>query len=112
MTAAWGSLKLETLTLRDDTRFIGQVLSSYVPRGDLVPEQLSQREQAMRKEAEAQMSAAMGGWAKRKAMAAITQARHAVKNREAMRLARTRMFGLYRAAYQAIGARLSRAARA
>ena len=104
-----GELKLETLTLRDDTRFIGQVLSSYVPRGDLVPEQLSQREQAMRKEAEAQMSAAMGGWAKRKAMAAITQARHAVKNREAMRLARTRMFGLYRAAYQAIGARLSRA---
>ena len=101
-----GELKLETVTLRDDTRFIGQVLSSYVPREDLVPEQLSQREQATRKEAEAQMSAAMGGWARRKAMGAITQARQAVKNRESMRLARTRMFGLYRAAYQAIGVRL------
>ena len=39
-------------------------------------------------------------------MGAITQARQAVKNRESMRLAKTRMVGLYRAAYQAIGVRL------
>jgi len=101
-----GELKLETITLRDDTTFIGHVLASYVARDDLVPEHLSAREQAMRRDAERTMADTLGFLRLRGAIKALHAARAAVKNRESMRLARTRMFGLYRAAYQAIGERL------
>jgi pyruvate,water dikinase len=104
-----GELKLETITLREDTTFIGQVLVGYVDRADLVPEKLSEREQAMRAEAEKTLSEAMGWWSLRKAKKALKSARAAVKNRESMRLARTRMFGLYRDVYQSLGAQLKKA---
>ena len=101
-----GELKLETITLREDTTFIGQVLVGYVDREDLVPEKLSEREKAMRAEAEQTMAGAMGWWSLRKAHKALKSARAAVKNRESMRLARTRMFGLYRDVYQNLGRHL------
>lgn len=98
-----GELKLETVTVRDDPTFIGQVLRSYAQREDFRPEILTERERRTRQEAEKALKGSLGPVARRRARAALRDARAAVKNREAMRLARTRMFGLYRQTYQAIG---------
>ena len=54
------------------------------------------------------MDEAVGWWSRRRVRKALVAARAALKNREAMRLARTRMFGLYRLVYQALGVHLSR----
>ncbi len=102
-----GELKLETISLREDTTFIGEVLAGYVERDDLVPEKLTAREKVLRAEAEQRMAQSMSWWSLSRARRALKSARAAVKNREAMRLARTRMFGLYRSVYQQLGKRLA-----
>ncbi|MEE2786227.1 MAG: PEP/pyruvate-binding domain-containing protein [Myxococcota bacterium] len=98
-----GELKLETVTLRADTRFMARVLKGYLGRPDLGPDVLSQKEKAIRFSAERDMEAARPKHRVRAAQRALSSSRRAVKNREAMRLARTRMFGLYRAVYTGIG---------
>ena len=97
-----GELKLETVTVRTDPKFVFDCLRGFLDRPDLNPEALAQRERALRAEAEAALPANR----RAKILAALRNARAAVKNRENMRLARTRMFGLYRDVYSQIGVRL------
>jgi rifampicin phosphotransferase len=106
-----GELKLETISLREDRSFVVQVLRSYLARPDLDPEALARRERELRDDAEGKAAAALGFFGRRKLGKALRKAREAVKNRENMRLARTRMFGLYRDVYRAIGDRLFEAGR-
>ena len=97
-----GELKLETVTARTDPTFIFDCLRGFLDRPDLNPDSLARREQELRSEAEAAAGSRM-----RRLRPALRKARAAVKNRENMRLARTRMFGLYRDVYIALGQRLA-----
>ncbi len=106
-----GELKLETISLREDPSFVVRVLRSYLARPDLDPDALARRERELRDEAEAKARSALGFAARMRLGKALRKARQAVKNRENMRLARTRMFGLYRDVYRALGDRLHEAGR-
>lgn len=104
-----GELKLETISLRDDPSFIAQVLKNYLDRPDLDPDRLRNQERSRRAEAERRYYAGLSRKDHKGARSALMQSRASVKNRENMRLARTRLFGLYRDLYRALGQRLHEA---
>ena len=106
-----GELKLETTSLREDPGFVFDVLVSFLDRPDLDPESLARRERALRAGGEEAVRKRFGWWRRRQLRSALAAARQSVKNRENMRLARTRMFGLYRDVYRAIGRCLKEAGR-
>ena len=106
-----GELKLETISLRRDPSFLVDVLRNFVDRPDLDPDQLAQSERALRSDAEAELSGKLSILGRRRLKRVLREARAAVRNRENMRLARTRMFGLFRDVYAEIGARLQTAGR-
>lgn len=102
-----GELKLESVTLRQDPSFLFAVLKNYLARDDLTPETLTAREAQFRASAEAEAFAAIrarsGGRALRRFRQHLARLRDAIRNRENMRLARTRLFGIYRDLYLEIG---------
>jgi phosphohistidine swiveling domain-containing protein len=106
-----GELKLETRSLREDPSFLVQVLRNYLDRPDLDPDALSAKERAGRAEAEGKVAARLGPLERVRFRRALRDVRKGVKARENMRLARTRLFGLYRDIYRAAGARLHEARR-
>jgi phosphohistidine swiveling domain-containing protein len=104
-----GELKLETISLREDPGFVIQVLRNYLDRDDLDPDAMEVEERRQRVEAEKTLRAGLGLWARMKVSKVLKAARLSVKNRENMRLARTRAFGLARDLYRALGQRLAEA---
>ena len=104
-----GELKLETVTLREDPDFVLRVLRNYLSADPIDPEALAARERAARRQAEGQLLARLGVLKRGRARRTLRAARTAIKHRENMRLARTRMFGLVRDAYGALGRRLHEA---
>jgi len=104
-----GELKLETISLREDPGFVIEVLRNYVDRPDLRADELADREKKLRGDAEAKVAGALGFFARRKFRKTVAANRRAVKNRENMRLTRTRLFGLFRDLYRAVGQRLTEA---
>lgn len=102
-----GELKLESVTLRQDPSFLFAVLKNYLTRDDLTPETLAANEARFRDEAERDAFTAIrekqGARALRTFHKHLGQLRDAIRNRENMRLARTRMFGLYREIFLEIG---------
>ncbi len=106
-----GELKLETISLREDPSFVLQILRNYVERPDLDPELLARHEKTRQAAAHAEVSARLGAWGRARFRRALAQARRGIRAREAMRLARTRAFGLHRDLYLAIGHRLHEAGR-
>ena len=104
-----GELKLETISLREDPSFIVHVLKNYLDRPDLDPQRLRRQEQTRRAQAEQRLMQRLGSSQRKQAAQALHQARSSVKNRENMRLARTRLFGLFRDLYRALGHRLHEA---
>ena len=106
-----GELKLETISLREDPGFIIQVLRNYVDHRELDPAALAARERGRRAEAETTLRGALGPVARLRVGGVLDRARGSVRNREAMRLARTRMFGLYRDIYLRLGHHLAAAGR-
>jgi rifampicin phosphotransferase len=103
-------LKLEEPTLRDRPDFAYQVIRNYVTsEGGADPAAITARESAIRTRAEAR-AATMLPWLKRRVFWRILKnARLGVKNRENMRFARTRIFGLVRELVRALGAKLAEA---
>ncbi|HYG60974.1 MAG TPA: PEP/pyruvate-binding domain-containing protein, partial [Thermoanaerobaculia bacterium] len=103
-------LKLEELSLRDRPAFLYQVLRNYLG-GDpaaLDVSAMEEREQRIRKEAEARAFAAIrskGGLFPRASIfrRVLGNARLGVKNRENLRFARTRIYGLLRELLRAMG---------
>ncbi|MFE8069851.1 phosphoenolpyruvate synthase [Marinobacteraceae bacterium S3BR75-40.1] len=108
-----GELKLESQTLRHDPAFMFQILRNFLLRGDLSLDRLARNEQVLREEAESTAyTAVRNGFGERglkRFRKAVQRLRAAVKHRENMRLARTRMFGLYRDIYETLGQRLHEA---
>lgn len=106
-----GELKLETITARTDPSFIITVLRTFAHRPDLDPDALAAHEAELRADAEKVLRERLGFWDRLRAASVLQKARTGVKYRENMRLARTRMFGLFRDAYAAMGQRLWEAGR-
>lgn len=95
-----GELKLESVTLRQDASFMFQCLKNYLDNPKLSLSTLQRHEQELRSREEAKLrDKAKGPWQRRALASNLKRLRTAVKNRENMRLARTRMFGLYRSIY-------------
>jgi rifampicin phosphotransferase len=106
-----GELKLESITLRQDPSFLFAVLKNYLSRPDLTLETLAANEARFRLEAEQLAFGAirrqLGARRLRRFRKHLAQLRDAIRNRENMRLARTRMFGLYRELFLEIGAQFA-----
>ena len=108
-----GELKLETTTLREAPEHIYRIFRSYladIERLDRID--LDAREQALRAGAEqaafAQVGSRLGNLHLRLFKRLVARLRRAVKDREAMRLERSRAFGLARTLYLAIGREFAR----
>ena len=106
-----GELKLESRTLRQDASFMFAILKNFLTRDDLTLETLAQNEAKFRSDAEQQvfplLKQSQGGRALAKFKKDLAKLRDAIRNRENMRLARTRMFGLYRDVYRQLGEQLA-----
>jgi pyruvate,water dikinase len=102
-----GELKLESVTLRQDPSFLFAVLKNYLTRDDLTPESLAANEARFRAQAEAEAFTTIrkqrGFFALRRFRRDLSRLRDSIRNRENMRLARTRLFGLYRDLFLEIG---------
>ena len=101
-------LKLEQTTLRDDDTFLYAALKGYLAAPPVTVADMEARERAIRAEAEGRVLAALKDPLKRRAYRFLLEgARRHVKNRENLRFARTRAFGLVRRIIVAIGRRLA-----
>ena len=97
-------LKLEEPSLRDRPDFLFAMLKNYVRQEDLEVETLERREQEKRARAEATARQRLGFGPRRwHYWWVLKQARKHVKNRENMRFARTRTYGLLREILNRIG---------
>ncbi len=106
-------LKLEQPTLRDDPTFLYAALKGYLAAPPVTVDEMEAREKKIRAEAEAKVRATLARHPARRALIdwLLTRARTHVKNRENLRFARTRAFGLVRRLAVAMGKRLHAAGR-
>jgi phosphohistidine swiveling domain-containing protein len=106
-----GELKLESITLRQDSSFMFAILKNFLAKSDLTLDTLAKNEAKFRGEAEEAVIPVikknLGKRALKKFNKDLSALRDAIRNRENMRLARTRMFGLYRDIYVEIGQQLA-----
>jgi pyruvate,water dikinase len=106
-----GELKLESITLRQDPSFLFAVLRNYLSRDDISIETLARNEMKFRQEAEEAAFSAVkeksGSFKLRNFKKDLLKLRQAVKNRENMRLMRTRAFGLSRDIFVEVGKQLA-----
>jgi phosphohistidine swiveling domain-containing protein len=103
-------LKLESPSLRETPEFVYQILQNYlaVDEAMLDTEAMEAREHAIRQRAEETVDKALAqrsfAWVRRVVFRSVLRnARKGVMNRENMRFARTRIYGVLRELLQAIG---------
>jgi rifampicin phosphotransferase len=100
-------LKLEQPTLRDDPTFLYGALKGYLAAPPVTVEEMEAREGRIRREAEEKVRAALKSPVRRRMFEfLVAGARRHVKNRENLRFARTRAFGLVRRLVVQMGNRL------
>ncbi len=104
-------LKLEEPSLRDDPTFAYVTISNYLRQGELDIAAIEAAERRIRQDAERRAAGALRGHPIRHQVFAwvLANARKAVKNRENLRFARTKIFGLCREMFNALGAKLAAA---
>jgi phosphohistidine swiveling domain-containing protein len=98
-------LKLEVPTLRENPSFIFTMLRNYLRAGTIPnPDELHEKELAVRRAAERRVAEALGGSPARSALFnwVLNNARMNVKNRENQRFARTQVYSLVRTLFCAI----------
>ena len=103
-----GELKLETETMRTSEALFYHYLLPYLAPPAPRPEETA----SLPAQAAAELAARLRGrgwWAARQVRGSLVALRQAVARREALRLERTRLFGMYRAAYRQLGERLAAA---
>ncbi|MBM3271365.1 MAG: hypothetical protein FJZ01_27330, partial [Candidatus Sericytochromatia bacterium] len=100
-------LKLEEPSLRDDPTFIFVTIKNYLRRPDLDVAAMEAKEKEIRRNAEAKVARLLGFNPIRRAAFSwiLANARKNVKNRENLRFARTKIFGLCREMFNAVGAK-------
>ena len=103
-------LKLEEFSLRDRPAFLYQILRNYLAGmgstdgAGLDTAAMEEREKSIRREAETRAFGAIrSGWRRAVFRQVLANARLGVKNRENMRFARTRIYGLLRELLRALG---------
>ena len=98
-------LKLETDTMDEHPEQLVVMVRNYLRVGRTIPE-MEAREREIRRSAERKAAAAVKGSLPRQLLFAfaLRQARESVKQRENMRLGRSRCFGLAKRVYRALGA--------
>ncbi|MDQ3230610.1 MAG: PEP-utilizing enzyme, partial [Pseudobdellovibrionaceae bacterium] len=99
-------LKLEEPDLHDDPSFLIHSLVSYMRMQSFQTEDMEVREREIRSKAEAIVDQNLRGWKRGVYNFVLKEARRAVKNRENLRFARTKSFGLTRHLFRAMGAQL------
>jgi pyruvate,water dikinase len=104
-------LKLETVTLREDPAFLIQMIRSYAASGSVDPEVQRARETRIRGDAEAQVRAQLHGMRRALFFWILRRARRRVRDRENLRFERTRVFGMVRRLFLAVGEKLARSGR-
>jgi pyruvate,water dikinase len=103
-------LKLEEPSLRDRPAFVYEVLRNYLAAGRadaLDVGAISRREAAIRAAAEERAFGRLGPLKRAVFRRVLRNARLGVKNRENLRFARTRIYGLFRELLRALGAHLA-----
>jgi pyruvate,water dikinase len=96
-------LKLEEPSLREKPGFLLQMLRNYLNMPSIDLHAMEAQEQAVRAKAEADADERLGPWRRFWFHRIVRWARKHVKNRENLRFARTRMFGLMRRVFLTIG---------
>lgn len=99
-------LKLEEPDLHDDPRFIFASLTSYIRSKSYDIAGMEQREKEIRKKAEALVTSRLSGLKLILFRFVLKQARKAVRNRENLRFTRTKIFGIARHIFRAMGEKL------
>lgn len=99
-------LKLEEPDLHDDPSFAVNAVMSYVRMKSYSIAAMEEREQTIRGKAEALVREKLGGWKLRAYFWVLKETRRAVRNRENLRFARTKIFGVSRHLFRAIGGHL------
>ena len=100
-------LKLETVTLGEDPGFLLQMIRAYAAQETVDPEAARAREVRIRREAEAALRVRLGPLRRPIFMGVLRQARRRVRDRENLRFERTRVFGVVRRIFLALGERLA-----
>ena len=105
-------LKLEEPSLHETPEFVYQMVANYVRMDDALLDlpSMEAREQAIRTQAEEEAFAPLAAWQSVIFRHILKHARRGVKNRENMRFARTKIYGLLRLLLNAIGNTFSREA--
>ena len=98
-------LKLEEPDLHDDPSFAVQAVASYVRMKAYSIEKMEEREQEIRRQAECKVREKLGGPKRWAYFWVLRLARKGVRNRENLRFARTKIFGIVRHIFQDMGAR-------
>jgi phosphoenolpyruvate synthase/pyruvate phosphate dikinase len=101
-----GELKLESRSLRDDPAFVVRMLRNYLNGPTPDPERLAGAARVEREGVERGTTARLGMLGRMRFPRALAAARGGIARRETLRLARTRLFGMHRDVYRAIGQRL------
>ncbi len=101
-------LKLEEPDLHDDPAFAVEAVAAYVRAKAYSIEAMEKREIEIRDKAEAIARGKLSGMRRAVYFWVLRNARLAVRDRENLRFLRTKVFGLLRHGYHAIGARLAR----
>ncbi|MCG8549036.1 MAG: PEP-utilizing enzyme [Desulfobacterales bacterium] len=104
-------LKLEEPSLKETPQFLFQIIQNYLKMDNedaLNPELMEQKEKHIRQQAEQKVNQHLSGTrlaAVKKRMFSwiLNSARNGVKNRENMRFARTKIYGLVREMFNAVG---------
>lgn len=104
-------LKLETVTLREDPRFLLETIRAYVVQGTVDPDAALARERAIRGAAETRVRASLHGPRAAIFPWVLRRARARVRDRENLRFERTRVFGVVRRLFTALGGHLAAAGR-
>jgi phosphohistidine swiveling domain-containing protein len=103
-------LKLETSTLEDDPSFLVVMLRNYL-RGGQDNARMSERERELRANAETQVNQKLRWRPLRRALFgySLQRLRHAVRDRENLRFARTRVVAMQRRIFRELGRQLAKA---
>ncbi|RME71944.1 MAG: phosphoenolpyruvate synthase, partial [Planctomycetota bacterium] len=100
-------MKLEEIDLVEDPSYLFTCLKNYLRSGTTDVEAYELREQALRERAEKQVRSKLRGWRRWVYRWSLKHARKAVRNRENTRFARTRIYGVARRMFNAMGVDLA-----
>lgn len=100
-------LKLEENDLHDDPSFAINAIASYVRMRSYSIKEMESREKAILTNAESIVSQKLTGWRKAIFFWVLKQTRRAIRYRENLRFARTKIFGVIRHLFRAMGGHLT-----